>query len=321
MARPRKQGLDYFPFDVDFFQDEKVICIAGEFGLKGELTIIKLLCAIYRNGYYALWNDMIKYKLVKELPGVSADLLDNIVNRLVRWGFFDKTLFDSTSVLTSAGIQRRYFEASRKRQPLSDLPYILSFRHNNAEETRVSAPETRVSASEMPQTKLKKSKLNNNTPSISPSAPSDHQSPTRPGAEWGEDFLKIFFDRTPEGILNKQLALLGISHDRYRHIAMIVLQEWNDTAVKHSEYEAAARHLMNHIRKKLRVEPSLRSAPTAAQRSQDAARRQARRQESEAAERSYNASVEATGLNGWQQYCLMKGLDPDKTSAEEISKL
>ena len=34
MARPRKTGLDYFPFDVDFFEDEKIVAIAGEFGLK-----------------------------------------------------------------------------------------------------------------------------------------------------------------------------------------------------------------------------------------------------------------------------------------------
>lgn len=27
MARPRKQGLDYFPLDVDYFSDEKIIPI------------------------------------------------------------------------------------------------------------------------------------------------------------------------------------------------------------------------------------------------------------------------------------------------------
>ena len=32
MARPRKQGIDYFPFDVDFFEDDKVALIEAEFG-------------------------------------------------------------------------------------------------------------------------------------------------------------------------------------------------------------------------------------------------------------------------------------------------
>lgn len=162
MARPRKQGLDYFPFDVDFFSDEKVVCIAGEYGLKGEITAIKLLCAIYRNGYFALWNETMKYKLLRELPGVSAELLDNIVSRLVRWGFFDKGLFDSTGVLTSRGIQRRYFEASKRRVPNGSLPYILGFCDKNPTETWVSATETGVSSVETPQSKEKESKEKKN---------------------------------------------------------------------------------------------------------------------------------------------------------------
>lgn len=108
MARPIKKGLDYFPFDVDFFSDEKLCVITGEFGIKGEITTVKLLCAVYRNGYYIEWNDMLKYKLLKELPGVSAALLDNIVRSLVKWDFFDKGLFDTASILTSRGIQRRF---------------------------------------------------------------------------------------------------------------------------------------------------------------------------------------------------------------------
>lgn len=108
MARPIKTGLDYFPFDVDLFQDEKVVAIAGEFGLKGEIIIVKLLCAIYRSGYFIRWSDMLKYKLVSELPGVSADLVDSVVSRLVKWDFFDKDLFENEGVLTSYGIQRRY---------------------------------------------------------------------------------------------------------------------------------------------------------------------------------------------------------------------
>ena len=85
MARPIKHGLDYFPFDVDFFSDEKLYAISGEFGIKGEITTIKLLCAVYRNGYYIEWTEMLKFKLLKELPGVSADLLDQIIIRLVKW--------------------------------------------------------------------------------------------------------------------------------------------------------------------------------------------------------------------------------------------
>ncbi|UVQ81022.1 DUF4373 domain-containing protein [Parabacteroides distasonis] len=86
MARPNKEGLDYFPFDVDFFSDEKIGSISGEFGIKGEITAIKLLCAIYRNGYFILWNDALKMSLLRGLPGISLELLEQIVTRLVRVG-------------------------------------------------------------------------------------------------------------------------------------------------------------------------------------------------------------------------------------------
>lgn len=155
MARPRKTSLSYFPFDVDFFEDEKVVCIAGEFGLKGELVIVKLLCAIYRKGYFLEWNEMVKFKLMKDLPGISSELLDTIIERLVKWDFFDKGLFDSTSILTSRQIQQVYFEANKRcvRQP--DLPYILGFLQHNAAETGVNVAETEVYAAETPPNKIK----------------------------------------------------------------------------------------------------------------------------------------------------------------------
>lgn len=126
MARPNKTGLDYFPFDVDFFADEKIAAISGEFGIKGEITVIKLLCAVYRNGYFILWNEPLKYKLLRDLPGVSPELIDQIVNRLVRWGFFDESLFDSVKVLTSRGIQKRFFSITRRRGLPHDAKYLLA---------------------------------------------------------------------------------------------------------------------------------------------------------------------------------------------------
>lgn len=124
MARPKKKGLDYWPCDVDFFLDEKVAAIVGEFGLKGESIVIHLLCAIYRDGYYTMWTEMMQMKLLRELPDVSAGLLSSVLNRLVKWGFFDGDLFDSHGVLTSKAIQRRYFSVARRRSK-EDCKFLL----------------------------------------------------------------------------------------------------------------------------------------------------------------------------------------------------
>lgn len=124
MARPIKNGLDYFPFDVQFFSDDKIVAVSVEYGLKGEISAVKLLCAIYRHGYFMEWNDSTRIRLMKELPGVSADLLDKVVSRLVEWGFFDRSLFDTAHVLTSYGIQLRYFKAKRWK-PETSMRYLL----------------------------------------------------------------------------------------------------------------------------------------------------------------------------------------------------
>ena len=154
MARPRKTGLDYFPFDVDFFDDEKIVAIAGEFGLKGEIAAVKLLCAVYRNGYFIEWSDMLKMKMLRSLPGINAGLLEQIVDRLVKWGFFDKALFDSAKVLTSRGIQKRYFNMVRGRAATAEKPYLIV----SASETGVSYEKTGVSYEKTPQSKVNKRK-------------------------------------------------------------------------------------------------------------------------------------------------------------------
>lgn len=168
MARPTKKGLDYFPFDVDFFEDEKIAAISGEFGLKGEIVAVKLLCAIYRNGYFILWSDMLRLKILRDLPGVSPDLLDKIVNRLVRWEFFDKALFDSVGVLTSRGIQKRYLSVARRRTGTEEMPYLVVSVDGNPLQSELLSTET-------PQSKVKERK-EKNKPSIIPLSGGDRES-------------------------------------------------------------------------------------------------------------------------------------------------
>lgn len=152
MARPTKDGLDYFPLDVDVFEDEKIEAIAGEFGIKGEIAVIKLLCAIYKKGYFILWNDLTQATLLKRLPGVSKEMLNQIVNRLVIWGFFDKELFDSVEVLTSENIQATYFEATKRRKSPKPTKYVINVNNNTQDE--------RVNDDINPQSKEKESKVN-----------------------------------------------------------------------------------------------------------------------------------------------------------------
>lgn len=113
MARPRKIGLDYFPLDVDFFEDDKIQIIEAEFGTKGVIVAIRLLCKVYKNGYFYQWGGDECLLLSKQIgDGIVPNLVEEIVKGLVRRSFFDKGVFDSFRILTSRGIQRRYLEAA-----------------------------------------------------------------------------------------------------------------------------------------------------------------------------------------------------------------
>ena len=160
MARPQKMGLEYFSFDVDIFDDEKVIPISSEFGAKGECIVVRVLCAIYRNGYFAECSDAFMFKIAKQ-ANLPHTLVAEVITGLVKWGFFDKSVFDSFGVLTSSGIQKRWKEATRKRVPVENLDFWVlngkrAIKHQKEEflpeETPLSHPET-------PQSKVKESKV------------------------------------------------------------------------------------------------------------------------------------------------------------------
>lgn len=114
---PNKVGLDFFPFDVDFFEDEKIQYVSSRFGIKGEVCAIRLLTRIYRNGYFLKW-DADATRLFAKVAGkeFSPGLVNAVVHELLKRGFFDQSLFESFGILTSHGIQKRYFKACARRQ-------------------------------------------------------------------------------------------------------------------------------------------------------------------------------------------------------------
>lgn len=244
MARPYKTGIDYFPLDVDFFVDDKMIAIAGEFGIKGEVAVIHLLCAIYRNGYYVEWNDRLRSKLDRELPGVSVDLLCMIVDRLVRWEFFDKSLFYSSSILTSKGIQRRYFEAVRKRKgDFASLPYLLVSLPGQTKQTTITAPQR---SSNEPTATDPGIVTPRPIPVPQPQPASQTVQAVILGNDENTKCLNQFF--SDENRSNLETFMMNLSlrpdeQDRLRSLADTIVNEWNTTKTVHRDYSDWARHL------------------------------------------------------------------------------
>ena len=170
MARPRKQGLDYFTLDCQL--DEKMRLIQAQFGLKGFALVVKLLQKIYGEyGYYCEWTEDVKLMFIAENFGASkegANFVAEVLKACIKRGIFSEDLFDKYSILTSSGIQKRFADAVKKREQVEmEKAYLLikvTQKSIKLTENGVSDTETRVLGGINPQSKVKEkdilSKLN-----------------------------------------------------------------------------------------------------------------------------------------------------------------
>lgn len=107
MGRLRKEGNEFFSFDVDFFSDKKIKILKARYGADGITLYIYLLCEIYKNGFYLKVDEDFEF-IVSDDLNMNSDKVKQVLTFLLERSMFDKQLFQSDAVLTSAGIQRRY---------------------------------------------------------------------------------------------------------------------------------------------------------------------------------------------------------------------
>lgn len=130
MARPMMDGLLYFPFDTDFFQDTKIRILRSRHGTDGVSVYIYLLCKIYANGYYVIYNEDLVLIMSGDL-NISEDstrlIISFLLSRSLLVEIKDSTLAQSDTVLTAKSIQERYQEAKKglKRDVFVNADYWL----------------------------------------------------------------------------------------------------------------------------------------------------------------------------------------------------
>lgn len=125
MARPTKQGLDYFPLDVGFFGDQKIRILKARYGADGIAVYVKLLCDVYKEGYFLPVDDWADYVFVmSDEIGATVDKVEQIIAFMRNRGLLrvfkgedvKKTGYNFDAVITSHGIQKRYAEALKSRK-------------------------------------------------------------------------------------------------------------------------------------------------------------------------------------------------------------
>ncbi len=163
MARPRKTGLDYFPLDVDFFQDLKIRKLIRSQGGKAVTVYALLLCFIYKNGYYIRWDEELPF-IISEQTGYDETYIREVIKCCVGLGLFSSELYEKDGVLTSRGIQDRYLlicSLAKRKGEINVFSLISSETTDvSSEEIPVISETISVSYENSTQRKEKKNKEN-----------------------------------------------------------------------------------------------------------------------------------------------------------------
>ena len=120
-------GINYFPIGVNFMEENAMEVIEAKYGIKGPAIVLKLLCKIYKEGYFIRWDEeqclIFANKAGRE---VQAAEVQGIIEILFIKGIMNRNSYLENGILTSESIQKVWLEATKRRKrELSELPYLM----------------------------------------------------------------------------------------------------------------------------------------------------------------------------------------------------
>ena len=131
--------------------------IEAKYGIKGSAIVLKLLCKIYKEGYFIRWDEeqclIFANKAGRE---VQAAEVQGIIEILFIKGIMDKNSYLENGILTSENIQKVWMEATKRRKrELSELPYLMvkTEKENDKPEKESGKPDNASTQQEIEQPK------------------------------------------------------------------------------------------------------------------------------------------------------------------------
>lgn len=120
-------GIAYFPLRANFFEEEIPELLEAKFGIRASYILARLLCKIYKEGYYTPWGKEQSIIFLRKTGGeVKEETMTQIMELLLEKGFFNQKSYEEHGILTSEEIQRVWLEATaRRKRDLDQLPYLL----------------------------------------------------------------------------------------------------------------------------------------------------------------------------------------------------
>ena len=127
MPAPTKEGLEYFPFDVDLLDNDDLDFLREKYGVVINDIYIALLTLLYRKkGYYIPYDTKQEQKecvwyIFKRVRGgkypVKQEAIPEMIEALVAQGLFSGSHYPK--IITSERAQKTYYSATVERKPES----------------------------------------------------------------------------------------------------------------------------------------------------------------------------------------------------------
>ncbi|WP_416149466.1 DUF4373 domain-containing protein [Salipaludibacillus sp. HK11] len=155
MARPKKEGLDYFPHDTDAMNDEKIEALRMLYGNDGYAFYFILLERIYRTNNAELdVSDSETIQILCRKVAVTENDFYKMLETSFKREIFCRRMYEDKKVLSSNGIKKR-------TKPVVEKRHNMRKQYKKAKE-EVSDVETTqngtVSAHKVKESKVKESK-------------------------------------------------------------------------------------------------------------------------------------------------------------------
>lgn len=134
MARPKKEGMDYFPHDTDAANDEKVDILRSLYGNDGYVFYFIMLERIYRTkkfelkiaevseaetGQKLIRNDPEMILILSKKLLISVEKFEKILSTCFKQKIFSQEKYEEFGVITSDGIKKRSKPVSEKRRNMA----------------------------------------------------------------------------------------------------------------------------------------------------------------------------------------------------------
>ena len=267
MARPKKTGLDYFPFDVNFFSDKKIKRLRAKYGNDGIVVYIYVLCLIYGDkGYYTEYDEDFILDVSDELnisESSTRQIMKYLLSRSLLSEIHDSTLAKPVTIISARSIQRRFQEAKKSGkgnvfvragywllEKAETLGFIKVQPYDNFSEKNNSYSEKNEDKSQKNDTKeskVNKSKVNKSK--VNKSKVCMFEIPYRNGnfivdEEYYTELAHTYPNMNIAECFRKMVNYLSVNPERQKYInsAKSYISTWLDDDEKAGKYRKKAQY-------------------------------------------------------------------------------